>query len=70
MSYGNDFEILEDLWNNLSCKTYDGGYWVALVRHMVGVVGCCERNEIFDDYMTYALLHARFKGTHCICVLH
>jgi len=59
MSYGNNFEISEELWNNLPGKTYDGGGRVALVRHVIGVVGSCERHEIFEDYMTCALFALR-----------
>ena len=55
MSYGNDFIILEELSNNLSHKTYDGGGHVALVRHMVSIVGSCERHGIFEEYMTCTL---------------
>jgi len=40
-SYGNDFIILEKFSDNLSHKTFDGGGYVVLVRHAVGVVGSC-----------------------------
>jgi len=45
MSYGNKFEVSEELWDNLSHKTFDGGGYIALVRHAVGVLGLCERHE-------------------------
>jgi len=55
MSHGNEFIILENLLDNLSHKTYDGGGHVAFVRHAVGIVGSCERHGIFEEYMTCVL---------------
>ena len=62
MSYGNDFIISEELLDNLSHKTYDGGDHVALVRHAIGVVGLCERHGIFEEYMTCVLFIYTLRG--------
>lgn len=72
MSYENNFEISEILWANLSHKTYDGVGYVSLVRHAVEIVGSCERHEIFEDYMTCALLAYTLQGhpMHWCATLH
>lgn len=62
MSYGSDFEISEELWNNLSHKTYDGGCWVVLVRDAVGIVGSYERHKIFEYCMTFTLFSHTLQG--------
>ncbi len=62
MSYGNNFEILEELLDNLLHKTYDGGGYVALVRYAVDIVGSCERHGIFEEYMSYALFVYTLRG--------
>ena len=62
MSYGNNLEISKHLWDNLSHKTYDGGGYVALVRHVVDIVGSCERHGIFEEYMTCALFVYMLRG--------
>jgi len=59
ISYGNNLKISEEIWNNLSCKTYDGGGQTTLVRHVVGV---CERHEIFEDHMTCTLFIYTLRG--------
>lgn len=33
MSYGNDFEISEELWNDLSHNTYNGEDRAFMLRH-------------------------------------
>jgi len=52
MSYGNDFIISKKLSNKFSYKTYDGGGYVALVRHEVGVIESCEKHGFFEEYMS------------------
>ena len=65
MSYGNDFIILEKLSDNLSHKTFDGGGYIALVRHTVDVVGSCERHGFFEEYMRCAMLVYMLQGHPC-----
>jgi len=55
MSYGNDFIILENLSDTLSHKTYNVGGYVSLVRHVIDIVGSCEKHGIFKEYMTCTL---------------
>jgi len=55
MSYGNNFIILEKVSDKLSHKRFDGGGHIALFRHVVSIVGSCERHGIFEEYMTRAL---------------
>lgn len=62
MSYGNNFEIFEELWNNLSPKTYDDEGQAVFLRHGVGIVGSCERHEIYKYYMTCALFTYMLRG--------
>lgn len=62
MSYGNNFEITEEISDNLSHKTYNGGGYVALVRHVVSVVGSCKRHGIFEEYMTWVLFVYMLRG--------
>jgi len=52
MPYGNDFIIPKKFLDNLSHKAFDGGGYVALVRHAVDVVGSCERHGFFEEYMS------------------
>jgi len=62
MSYGNDFIISEQLVDKLSYKTFDGGGYVALVRHMVGIIGSCEIHGFLEEYMSYALFIYTLRG--------
>jgi len=62
VSYGNEFIISEELSDNLSHKTYDGGGHIALVMHAVGFVGSCERHGIFEEYMTCVLFIYMLRG--------
>jgi len=62
MSYGNDFIISEKLSDNLSHKTYDGGGYVALFRHTVGVLGSCEIHGFFEEYISYMLFIYTLRG--------
>ena len=62
MSYLNDFIVPKRLSDNLSQKRFDGGGYVALVRHMVDVVGLCERHEFFEEYMRFVLFIYTLRG--------
>jgi len=55
MPYGNDFIISENISDNLSHKTFDGGGYVALVMHVVSIVGSCERHGFLEEYMSCVL---------------
>lgn len=71
MSYENNFIISKNLSDNLSHKAYDGWAYRALVRHMVNVVGSCERHGLFEEYMTYVLFVYTLPGypMHCCATL-
>ena len=60
--YGNNFTILEELLDDLSNETYDGGGYAALVRLTVGVIGSCERHGLFEEYMRCALFISTLQG--------
>lgn len=62
MYYGNDFIFLEKLLDNLSLKKFDGGGYVALVRHAVRIVGSCERHGFFEEYMSCVLFIYTLRG--------
>lgn len=62
MSYGNDFEVSEDPWNELSHNTYDGEGRANLLRHKVAFTGFCERNEIHEDYIACLLFAFTLQG--------
>jgi len=62
MSDGNDFIISEKLSDNLSYKTYDGGGYVALVRHKVGVIESCEKHGFFEEYMSSTFFVHTLQG--------
>ena len=62
ISYGNNFIILKNLSNNLSHKTFDGGGYISLVRHVVDIVGSCEIHGIFDEYITCTMFIYMLRG--------
>lgn len=62
MSYGHDFTISEKLLDNLSHKKYDCGGYATLVRHMVTLVGSCERHGFLEYYMSCALFMYMLQG--------
>ena len=62
MSYGNNFIISENLSDNFSHKTYDGGGHIALVRHVDDIVGSCERQGFFEEYMSCTLFVYMLRG--------
>jgi len=62
MSYEKNFIILKRLSDNFCHKTFDGGGYVALVKHVVGIVGLCERHGFFEKYMSYTLFIYKLRG--------
>ncbi len=49
-------------WISCLIKKFDGGGYVALVRHMVNIVGSCERHGFFEEYMSCALFIYTLQG--------
>lgn len=62
LSYGNDFEVSEDLWNDLLRNTYDGEGRVAWLRHRATFVAFCVRHEIHEDYIACSLFAFMLRG--------
>jgi len=62
MSNGNDFIISENLSDNLSHKTYDGGGYASLVRLAIGVIGSRKTRGLFEEYMSCALFIYTLQG--------
>ena len=72
MSYGSDFIISENLSDNLSHKTYDGGGHIALVMHVVDIIGSCKRHGFFEEYMSCVMYVYTLRGhpMHWCATLH
>lgn len=71
LSHGHDYEVLEDLLNNLSRNTYDGEGGASLLSHIVAFMGFCERNEIHEHHVAYSLfnvhIHVSSARTTMVC---
>lgn len=55
LSHGHDFEVSEDLWNDLSRNLYDGEGKATLLVHGVAFMGFGEINEIHEDHIAFSL---------------
>ena len=48
-SHAHDFEVSEDVIDDLSQIKYDGEGGATLLRHEVSVAGFCDRNDVPSD---------------------
>lgn len=62
LSYGEYFQVSEDLWNDLSHNTYDGEGKSSFLIHIVSFTGFNERHEIQEDYVACLLFSSTLRG--------
>lgn len=60
LSHGRDFEVSDDVFNDLSRHTYDGEGGVDFLSHGVAFMDFYERNEIHEDHIAYSLFAFTF----------
>jgi len=61
-SHAHDFEVLEDVIDDLSRIKYDGEGKETLLRHGVAFLGFYERNEVHSDDTACGLFTYMFDG--------